>query len=182
MNRLGRYGILVYAVLLAPLSATAQAPAEPSDYRFDDYRAPTPLTLRGAVVVDTIAVEKLLQARQTVFIDVLAHAPKPSGLPAGTLWQDPPHTTIAGAVWLPDVGRGALAPETEDYFKRGLTELTSGSFDRPVLFFCKKDCWMSWNAAKRALSYGYRKVYWYSEGIDGWTSAGLPTEVVQPRP
>jgi rhodanese-related sulfurtransferase len=33
---------------------------------------------------------------------------------------------------------------------------------------------MSWNAAKRALSYGYTNVAWYPEGTDGWQRANLP--------
>jgi rhodanese-related sulfurtransferase len=35
---------------------------------------------------------------------------------------------------------------------------------------------MSWNAAKRALALGYRKVLWYPEGTDGWSRRGLPLE------
>ena len=41
---------------------------------------------------------------------------------------------------------------------------------------------MSWNAAKRILSYGYRNVAWYPEGTDGWEFAGLPLADSQPVP
>jgi rhodanese-related sulfurtransferase len=41
---------------------------------------------------------------------------------------------------------------------------------------------MSWNAAKRALSYGYTNIAWYREGTDGWAAALLPLEEVQPEP
>jgi hypothetical protein len=41
---------------------------------------------------------------------------------------------------------------------------------------------MSWNAAKRALSWGYRQVYWYRDGIEVWQQFDLPTEVVDPVP
>ena len=51
-----------------------------------------------------------------------------------------------------------------------------------LMFFCKRACWMSWNAAKRAQAFGYRKVYWYADGIEGWREAGLPTEIIVPRP
>jgi hypothetical protein len=40
--------------------------------------------------------------------------------------------------------------------------------------------WMSWNAAKRILSYGYSNVAWYPEGTEGWERANLP--VVDSRP
>jgi PQQ-dependent catabolism-associated CXXCW motif protein len=46
------------------------------------------------------------------------------------------------------------------------------------------DCWMSWNAAKRALELGHKAVVWYPEGTDGWSEAGLPLApaTAVPRP
>ena len=41
---------------------------------------------------------------------------------------------------------------------------------------------MSWNAAKRILSYGYRRVAWYPDGTDGWERVGLPLSESQPEP
>jgi rhodanese-related sulfurtransferase len=41
---------------------------------------------------------------------------------------------------------------------------------------------MSWNAAKRALAYGYRNVAWFPDGSDGWQEAGLPLAEAQPAP
>ena len=41
---------------------------------------------------------------------------------------------------------------------------------------------MSWNAAKRALSYGYSRVYWYPEGTDGWAAAGGELTEATPVP
>ena len=57
--------------------------------------------------------------------------------------------------------------------------LTGGRFTTPVLVYCHEKCWLSWNAAKRALSYGYKHVYWFPEGIEGWTAANHPTVIVQ---
>ncbi|MGJ4859409.1 PQQ-dependent catabolism-associated CXXCW motif protein [Labrys sp. La1] len=172
--------ILVLALLAQPVHAGS--PPEPNGYRLDDYKAPTPATLAGATVLDTGRAEALWKTREAIFVDVLPHPPKPAELPAGTVWRDPPHETIAGAVWLPEVGRGALAATTEDYFKRSLAELSQGRHEQALVFFCKKDCWMSWNAAKRALSYGYGRIYWYGDGVDGWKAAGLAMEVAKPRP
>jgi PQQ-dependent catabolism-associated CXXCW motif protein len=43
---------------------------------------------------------------------------------------------------------------------------------KPLLvIYCQADCWMSWNAAKQALSYGYTNVAWYPEGTAGWQRA-----------
>jgi rhodanese-related sulfurtransferase len=39
---------------------------------------------------------------------------------------------------------------------------------------------MSWNAAKRAVSWGYTAVYWYRDGTDGWEAAKLPVENAEP--
>jgi PQQ-dependent catabolism-associated CXXCW motif protein len=36
------------------------------------------------------------------------------------------------------------------------------------------DCWMSWNAARRAVALGYSAVNWYPLGADGWANSGLP--------
>ena len=52
--------------------------------------------------------------------------------------------------------------------------------DRTPVFYCKADCWMWWNAAKRALAYGYDMVIWYPEGTEGWRAAGLPLEAAEP--
>ncbi|HXW22459.1 MAG TPA: PQQ-dependent catabolism-associated CXXCW motif protein, partial [Rhodomicrobium sp.] len=56
--------------------------------------------------------------------------------------------------------------------------------EKTLVFYCLKDCWMSWNAAKHALSLGYPYVAWYPDGTDGWTAASLPVEPVTaaPRP
>ena len=36
-------------------------------------------------------------------------------------------------------------------------------------------CWMSYNAALRAINLGYTNVLWYRGGIEAWKQAGLPT-------
>jgi rhodanese-related sulfurtransferase len=41
---------------------------------------------------------------------------------------------------------------------------------------------MSWNAAKRILTYGYANVAWYPEGTDGWERSGLALTEAQPEP
>ena len=41
---------------------------------------------------------------------------------------------------------------------------------------------MSWNAAKRALGYGYSNVAWYPDGTDGWEHANLPMVESRPEP
>ena len=70
----------------------------------------------------------------------------------------------------------------EAYFRHGLARLTGGKRDAAVVFFCLKDCWMSWNAAKRALELGYTNVMWFSDGTDGWQELGYPLIDVKKDP
>jgi PQQ-dependent catabolism-associated CXXCW motif protein len=170
------------ALLLLALPAAAAGPVpEPPGYRMEHYRAPVPATLAGATVVSTEQAEALWREGRAVFIDVLPRAPKPD-LPEGTLWREPPHFDIPGSVWLADVGFGALAPEMADFYRDGLERLTGGEKSRPLVIYCRAECWMSWNAAKRAVEWGYSGVRWYPEGVEGWEAAGLPLEARTPEP
>jgi PQQ-dependent catabolism-associated CXXCW motif protein len=173
--------VAVIALALFPLAALAEVP-EPEGYREDDYRAPVPDTLSGATVVNPEEAYALWQSGDVAFLDVLPRAPKPDKLPEGTIWHEKPRHSIPGALWLPNVGYGAIADVTAAYFRAGLTKATAGDMSHPVLFFCLEDCWMSWNAAKRAMSYGYTHVYWLPEGTDGWTFMDYPTEDLTPEP
>jgi len=38
--------------------------------------------------------------------------------------------------------------------------------------YCHRNCWLSWNAAKRAISYGYRNVFWFPDGMEGGAPPG----------
>lgn len=152
--------------------AVSEAVPEPDGYRMDDFRKPVPATLKGARVVDTLTVEKLHKDKAAIFIDVFPKPEKPANLPAGTLWRDTKHETIEGAHWLPNVGYGALPTHIEDYFRTRLATLMAAEPGKPLLFFCLRDCWMSWNAAKRAIEWGHKDVIWYSEGTDSWQEAG----------
>jgi PQQ-dependent catabolism-associated CXXCW motif protein len=161
-------GLIAYASV-----ALAQVP-EPSGYRIDHYKAPTPATVAGGKALDTSAAHKLWQAGGAVWIDVLAAPRRPANLPAQSVWMPLPRRDIPGSLWLPDIGLGTLSPKLERFFREHLDAATKGRHDMPVVFYCRADCWMSWNAAKRAASWGYRQVYWYRDGTDGWAAANLP--------
>jgi PQQ-dependent catabolism-associated CXXCW motif protein len=155
---------------------------EPESYRLEDYRAPTPATLRGAKTIGTQEAEKIWRNGNASFVDVLPRPPRPRNLPEGTLWRDKPRPDIPGSIWLPDTGYGELAPAMADYFAGGLARATHGDRARLIVLYCLADCWMSWNAAKRAQAIGYSNVAWYREGTDGWLAAGLPLEDATPEP
>jgi PQQ-dependent catabolism-associated CXXCW motif protein len=170
--------------LAAPVRAAHSAVPEPNSYRMSDYRTPTPTTLDGKPALTTAEAHDLWLKRAAAFVDVHPQPPKPANLAPGTLWRDAPRFDIPGSIWLPDTGYGALAPVMEDYFRRGLKQATGGDMTKPLVVYCRPQCWMSWNAAKRAKSLGYAHVFWYSQGTEGWTAAGyaLKEQPAFPRP
>ncbi|MTH78307.1 PQQ-dependent catabolism-associated CXXCW motif protein [Paracoccus aestuariivivens] len=157
-------------LILAAGSAVAEV-AEPQGYRGEPYRAGVPATLTGAKVV-TLPEAQLLHQQGVPFLDVMPRQKRPADLPAGTIWNSPAHQTIPGAVWLYDTGYDRLAPAEDARLTKGLEDATKGDKSALVVIFCKTDCWMSWNAAKRAVAMGYSGVIWFPEGSDGWEKAG----------
>jgi PQQ-dependent catabolism-associated CXXCW motif protein len=181
MTGYGASALLAFMVLAGTAYAQQLVP-EPEGYRTGDYRSPVPDTLAGARVLTTAEAESIWRAKTGVFIDVLPRPPRPANLPAGTVWRDRPRFNIPGSIWLPDTGYGELAASTESYLQQGLLRASGGNRNALIVVYCQADCWMSWNAARRTLSYGYYNVAWYPDGTDGWERANLPTEEAQPEP
>jgi quinoprotein dehydrogenase-associated probable ABC transporter substrate-binding protein/PQQ-dependent catabolism-associated CXXCW motif protein len=184
---LERYGVPLLdnrGQLIATHGASGSgAPAvpEPEGYRTERYRAPTPATLEGATVVDTAALQRLISSEGPILIDVMAKQVETAEEKAA--WQPPPREHLAGSAWLPNVGLGEPSPEFMAYFDDSLAKLTGGDPTRPLVFYCDTNCWMGYNAAKRAMrELGYRNVYWYPEGVQGWKSAGLELAEAEPVP
>ena len=152
---------------------------EPAGYRMADFRAPVPATLEGAEVLSTGALEALIKAEQPLLIDVMPAPRKPRDT---GLWLPPKRDNIPGSHWLANTGYGELSDEFSVFFEQELSALTAEDPGRRLVFYCEADCWMSWNAAKRALELGYDNVAWYPLGTDGWKAAGLPLERSEPAP
>jgi PQQ-dependent catabolism-associated CXXCW motif protein len=177
-----RYAILAALLLIVPLPAAAAEVAVPDGYRMGDYRAPTPPSVPGATTLDTAAAAVLWRSGRAHWFDVLPAARRPEGLPAETLWRPAPRLGIPGSTWLPDVGRGQISSTQESWLRDNVMTATGGDLDSPIAFYCLAICWMSWNAARRVAAWGWRAVYWYAEGTDGWEASGLPTEELHPAP
>jgi PQQ-dependent catabolism-associated CXXCW motif protein len=173
-------GLVLGTLPVAGTSPGLSAPPEPQGYRTENYRAETPARVPGGTVLDTAAAQRLWRAGGAVWIDVLPAPHRPPNLPAASVWLPVPRRDIPGSVWLPDIGRGDLNPRLEGYFRASLARLTKGRPEAPVVFYCLANCWMSWNAAKRAAKWGYRRIYWYRDGTDGWQAAKLPLAVAKP--
>lgn len=155
---------------------------EPTGYRMFEFRAPVPCTLAGATVVTTAALRHRIESDPPLLVDVLPSPRRPEGLAEGTPWLPPVRRNIPGTVWLPNTGLGELPVEEENYLRANLERLTRGDRSRSVVFYCLADCWMSWNAARRAVAWGYTSVIWYPDGTDAWAAAGLPLEQSSPVP
>lgn len=149
-------------------------------YRIAAYRAPVPTPPENVLTVDSAQLAGLLETG-AIAVDVFPAPRRPEGRPAEAIWIEPERQTIPGAVWLPNVGLGLLPPETAAYLRQALADVTGSSRDRALVFFCERDCWMSWNAARRARNeLGYSRVYWYPDGTDGWREAGRPLAAAAP--
>ena len=169
---------LACAVLI--LAGAVQAQPAPAEHGYADedrdwgiaptnrlrqqpYHGPTPRQIPGAQVVQTRQLQAMLTGQESpILIDVLS---------------EDGHVTLAGAVWLSGAGRGAnFLDPVQSMLPRLLAQLAGGDTARPMVFFCaNSQCWLSYNAALRAVAAGYSNVYWYRGGIEAWTAAGLPS-------
>ena len=160
-------------------SAAAATPAEPTpaaeprDFWLGPVNAAVPGTLTGGTVIRATDVAEMVKQRRAVLVDVSNSQPRPEKLAPQAVWMPPPHPVIPGSIWVAGVGAGSLDANTEKLYRKRLAEATSNDLDRPVVVYCHERCWLSWNAAKRAIRYGYRNVYWFPDGIEGWRAAGF---------
>lgn len=174
------------AALAAALMLAGQAPAgdppppEPDGYRTGELRAPTPATLAGARVLDIPALEAAVAAG-AVLVDVGPAPVKPADFPTDRPWL-PSHRSIPGAVWLPGAGLGDdLPPERAALLLARVADLTGNDRGRPLVVFCKPDCWASWNVGRRLVRAGYTGVGWFPGGVEAW-QVDHPTAPVEALP
>ena len=159
--------------ILCPAHALAQG-ANPGVYADEDkdwgvpptrvlrtvgYHGPTPRQIPGGRVVTTGELKALLEQEPRPYvIDVLG-----GGI----------HRTIAGAFWMLGSGAGDMSKDEEIRFAKAIAAFAGGDKGRPMVFFCvDTQCWLSYNAALRAIALGYTNVMWYRGGIAAWRVAG----------
>lgn len=147
-------------------------------YRLLRYRSPTPEAHEDVPTLTTNALQALLaRSKKPVLLNV-----QPLRWSQGLFLESEPFYHIAGSRWIPNVGMGELTDGWQDYFDYHLKAATKDKPDYPVVIYCRADCWMSWNAVKRAARQGYTRLYWYKNGVDGWQEAGLPLVRATPEP
>ncbi|MBC2670094.1 rhodanese-like domain-containing protein [Novosphingobium piscinae] len=163
--------------------AAAAAPAALFDadgFRQARYRAPVDRAPDPARRLTLAAALQLRPGHDALFLDVLP-AEGARRDPGTGVWRGvPPHQTIPGARWFPEVGRAAPDP----VLWRGVLDAVAAARKRhpdwPVVVFCRADCWMGWNAARRLALAGLPNVWWQPEGIDGWHDAGRALAAADP--
>lgn len=177
--------VLILLLCLTALTALAARDAlfNEQGLRAERYQGTTPQSVPNGQLIGTEELAVKLAQNAPVLIDVQAVTVRPETRDFGFAWlPTKPRYSLPGAVWLPNVGYGSLDEDMDAFFRRELMRLTGGDKARPLVIFCVLNCWMSWNAVQRAYDYGYRNIYWYREGTDGWEASGRETFVVEPEP
>lgn len=127
---------------------------------------PTPASIPGGQVITTKGLVALVQGKQAPYLlfDVLGGPQTlPGAIPAVVLAQP-----------------GSFNDQVSQQFGQNLQQATGGRKDVPLIFYClSTQCWMSYNAALRAINLGYTNVLWYRGGIEAWQQAGLQTQPAQ---
>jgi len=169
---------LVLASALFCCALAAAAVPEPAGYWMGPLQGPVATTLSGGTVIHTRKLAALLKTGGVLVVDVSDAPRRPDNMAAGAVWLPLPHPVIPGAVWIPGAGAGAISPSVDKLFREQLALGTGNDPAHGLVIYCHRNCWLSWNAAKRAISYGYRNVYWFPDGMEGWRAAALPTTTV----
>ena len=168
------------ALTLCPQAAWAADDAlfDGEGHRRARYRAPVnrdPAPARRIALADAL---KLRPGENALFIDVLPAEGGVRDAATGRWTLAEPHETIPGARWFPEVGR---APVDAVLWAGLVAAVRARHPGWPVVVFCRADCWMSWNAARRLALGGMSGAFWLAEGIEGWHDAARPLAPVQPQ-
>jgi PQQ-dependent catabolism-associated CXXCW motif protein len=121
---------------------------------------PTPNQIPGGQVITTKGLLPLLQGGAGVPVLVLDVLGNPQGQ-------------------LPNAAPAAFAAQPGDFndavqqqLGQMLMQITQGNKQIPIVTYCQgPQCWMSYNAALRAIALGYTNVLWYRGGLEAWQQA-----------
>jgi rhodanese-related sulfurtransferase len=146
---------------LAQLEQQDMGVAPSSQLKSGGLHGPTPTSIPGGRTITTADLVTLLRnpQSQALVFDVLGS----------------PQTLPNAIPVVPASQGGDFQDQTQREFGQFLQQTTQGNRDRPMVFYCQStQCWMSYNAALRAIALGYTQVLWYRGGLEAWQQAGLP--------
>jgi len=126
---------------------------------------PTPNQLPGGQVIATKGLLPLLEQGIPVYVfDVLGvRQSLPGAIPLAWAAQS-----------------GDFDDEVQARLDGFLRQVTRGDRAAPLVLYCGgPQCWLSYNAALRAVHLGYRNVLWYRGGMEAWARAGQRFERAQ---
>ena len=131
------------------------------------FHGPTPNQIPGGQVITTKGLVPLLQGAggmRPVVLDVLGSGVQlPNAISAVFASQS-----------------GTFRDQTQQQFSQLLQQATRGNMSVPVVLYCQGiQCWMSYNAALRAINLGYTNVLWYRGGLEAWQQLGMPVVSLQ---
>jgi len=124
---------------------------------------PTPASIPGGQVITTQGVKALMDGKQAPFLvlDVLGGPQRLPGAQSAA----------------PASQAGSFNDGVQQQFGQYLQQATGGNKEVALVLYCQsRECWMSYNAALRAINLGYRNVLWYRGGIEAWQAAGHPLQ------
>ncbi len=137
-----------------------------------NFHGPTPTSIPGGRVVTTDRVLQLIgngqqgqQAGALVF-HVLGQGDRLPGAQNAA----------------PASQAGTFNDQTQQEFGQYLQQVTQGDKSRAMIFYClNTQCWMSYNAALRAINMGFTNVLWYRGGIEAWQQAQQMASSLPPQ-
>lgn len=122
-----------------------------------------PTSLQGAVVVDAPRAKALLESGAAVFDVRVAN--------------EYAESHIKGATSIPYKEKSAkatsfnAAEDSWDISKLPVDKMAS------IVFYCNgPECWKSYKSSVLAIKAGYKKIYWFRNGIPQWKSSGFSVE------
>jgi PQQ-dependent catabolism-associated CXXCW motif protein len=167
-------------LFVAFVAASNDGVREPEGFWNGPINSDVPATITGGKLIHAEELARLLKESKPLVIDVSNESKRPPGMAPDAPWLPLPQEVIPGSVWLPGAGMADIAPHTDVLFRKLLSQTTGDDLDHLVVIYCHERCWLSWNAAKRAITYGYRRVHWFPEGVEGWRGAGNKTAIAKP--
>jgi len=130
---------------------------------------PTPNSIPGGRLVTTREIYELVQRTQ----GDRSTAPRSFDILGG------PDRLPGALMALPAGQPGSFDDAAQREFGQFLQGVMQGRKDLPMIFYCASiQCWMSYNAALRAIRLGYTNVLWYRGGVEAWKYARLPLQAM----